>query len=807
MRTLLPTRLLTPYKLPTRRLSTSLLATSLLFSVQSQANNWTDFHGLTEPTSLPQHFSEHTYSITSTAMIVADLHINLSDVLSDPLIGSKKPTSIVIVADTISVPNHFLLPLKNQSLFIFARQINGEGNGTITLDSDPQSNEMVGIFTQELTASLSTLAIQSDGHYDLTPLQASPLGQGQLITQLTGQHQTQHISGDLSGYLQLNLEGYQTVFEKSFDMAASMYDQDPTLSLNMLSWLESHLRLSPTVLQDNPFIANLYLQTANLKQFIEFSSQSENYVPYLDRQLYQATYASYLDTMQDYQSQYERFVDQSKTANVRKVEAELMLDNMEDAIRAEAAIADQAVLNITELENALANIKQEFSAQESSVFSARSAFLIGLENWKTKQELQVALEVFTAVSSIGSAMAGAFVGNVEGLNSLAADIPDTAVQLTELALKIKLVAGVLEKVTGAVNGMASLTTTVKRDLLYDKVADSFENLTFNIPSLHESNNAWEVLLIDVRSHLRWASSLGVVGAAGYLAELEKLIVYGKSINAIQIDIAQEQSRLVELLIAAEVNKNHLTRIESLLANIEDEQSALLELETLFYRNLNSLKRPMFVALANYEAAFRYWGLNESQVSPSLNKDYLEYKLDLATLDDEYTQALNRFTPSPQNFYINSIEITDPQQLADFAADGSLSVHISQEHSAFSLFDRVRLSTIRVVLQGSQLPINTDYFIDIESNGEYQDRWQDNEYTFNANPLYRLFGYELLDTSPTSNQYNLITDGSIADQFSFAYFEPTPFSTWSFSLREPSNIDLSLVDSIHIEFMGNAIPKN
>ncbi|WP_299006271.1 hypothetical protein [uncultured Shewanella sp.] len=807
MCTLLSSRLFKRNKYSTHLLSSTVLTTSLLFSFHSHANNWTDFHGLTEPTTLPQHISENTYEISATSMIVADLQVNLSDVLSDPRIGSEKTTSIVIVADTITVPNHFVLSLKNQSLFIFARQINGEGHGTITLDSSMQSNEMVGIFTQELTANLSTLAIQSDGHYDLTPIQASDLGQGQLITQLAGQHQTQDISGDLSGYLQLNLNGYQTVFEKTFDMAASIYDQNPSLSLSMLSWIESHLRLSPTVLENNPFLANLYLQAANLKQFIQYASQSDNYVPYLDSMLYQNTYSSYLDTMQDYQSQYERFVDQGKTTSARKADAELMLDNLKDAVQAEAAIAEQALLNISELEDALANIKQTFSAQESSVFSARSAFLIGLENWKTKQELQVALEVFTAVSSIGSAMAGAFVGNVEGLNSLAADIPDTAIQLTELALKIKLVAGVLEKVTGAVNGMASLTTTVKRDLLYDKVADNFENLTFTIPSLHESNNAWEVLLIDVRSHLRWASSLGVVGATGYLAELEKLIVYGKSINAVQIDLAQEQSRLVELLIAAEVNKNQVERIESLLANIEDEQSTLLELETLFYRNLNSLKRPMFVALSNYEAAFRYWGLRESQVSPSLNKDYLAYKLDLATLNNEYNQALNNFTPSPQDFAISQIEITDPQQLADFAADGSLSVHINQDHSAFSLFDRVRLSTIRVVLQGSQLPIDTNYFIDIESNGEYQDRWQGTEYTFNANPLYRLFGYELQAGDSNNVQYSLITDGKIADQFAFAYFEPTPFSTWSFSLREPSHIDLNLVESIRLEFMGNAIPKN
>ncbi len=784
----------------------SAIALSCLSSMQVQATDWTDLYALSEPANLPLEFFSKEEQLSNASMLAADLYINLAKTLNNSQIGSKKPATIVIVADTVEIPENFVLNLKNQSLFIFARRIIGSGSGTIALDGGASSTELVAVFSQEVTASLNTIAFYPDGGYDLDSIVASETGSGQLITQLAGQHQVQNVSGDLSGYLQQNLNGHQEVFEKTFDMAASVYDQEPALSISMLTWLEKTLRSSPTVLENNPFIANLYMQSANLKQFIEFANQGNNYVPYLDQNLYQATYAGYLDTMADYQVQFERFVDQSKTATERKVDAQLMLVNLNDAVVAEAAIAEQAQANVSELNSSLSGIQEQFSAQESSVFNARSDFLIGLENWKTKQELQVALEVFTAVSSLGTAVAGAFVGNVEGLNALAADIPDTASELTQLAIKIKTVAGVLEKVTSAVKGMADLTTTIKRDLKYDKIATSFEGLTFSIPSLHESNNAWEVLLIDVRSQLRWAGSLGVVGAAGYLAELEKLIVYGKSINAVQIDLAQEQSRLVELLIAAEVNKNQVARIETLIADIETDQTALAELETSFHRSLNSLKRPIFVALTNYEAAFNYWGLTSSQVTPSLNKSYLDYKLDLATLTEEYAQALNSFSPSPQDFYINSIEISDSQQIADFAADGALSVNIAQDHPAFNLFDRVRLDTVRVILQGYELPISADYFIDIRSNGEYQDRWQGNEYTFNANSLYRLFGYQLDNGDVNDTQFSIITDGAVADKFEFAYFEPTPFSTWSLELRNAENFDLSKVESIRLEFTGNAIPK-
>ena len=783
------------------------LSTAILMSgMQAQATDWTDLYGINEPANLPQEFFSKNEQLSVSSMVAADLYINLAEALYNPQIGVKKPATIVIVADTVEIPENFVLNLKNQSLFIFARRIIGNGSGTISLDGSADSNELLGVFAEEVDVSLTSIAFYPDGSYNLDTITANEAGSGQLITVLSGQHQNQQVAGDLSGYLQQNLDAHQQVFEKTFDMAASIYDQNPALSISMLTWLETSLRSSPVVLENNPFIANLYMQTANLKQFVEFSNRGDNYVPYLDAGLYQSTYSSYLDTMGDYQGQFERFVDQSTDVSVRKAEAELMLANINDAVVAEAAIAAQVQLNITELESSLSTMNQTFTAQESSVFYARSSFLIGLEEWKTRQELQVALEVFTAVASLGGAVAGVFVGNVEGLNALAADIPDTAIELTQLATKIKTVAGVLEKVSSAVNGMAALTTTIKRDLKYDMVATSFENLTFTIPSLHDSNNAWAVLYIDVRLQLRWASSLGVIGASGYLAELEKLIVYGKSINAVQIELAQEQSRLVELLIAAEVNKNQVARIESLIGTIDTDQSALSALETSFHRSLNSLKRPMYVALSNYEAAFNYWGLTSSTVTPSLNKSYLDYKLDLATLTNEYELALNSFSPAPQDFYINNIEITDAQQIADFAADGALSFTVTQDHPAFSLFDRVRLDTVRVILQGSELPVSTNYFVDIKSNGEYQDRWQGNEYTFNANPLYRLFGYELDNGEVTDTQFSIITDGSIADKFEFAYFEPTPFSTWSLELRNAQNIDLSKVESIRVEFAGNAIPK-
>lgn len=773
-----------------------------LLSIPVLSNDWIKLYGLDEPESLPQYLINQTYEIDGSSMTVAGLYVDLSESLSDVQVGALKPDIIVIVADTLEISDDFVSNLRNQGLFIFARRIVGQGSGNFYLDGGTDSTSFVSVFTDEVSASLNVISFYPDFSFDVDTISASGSDLGETISLRAGQHNRMPINGDITGYFQFNLDAYQSLLNQTFDMAASIYDQNPQLSNDMLTWLGEKLGAAIGLRDANELMANLYLQTMSFKQFVEFSAQSDRYIPYLDRSLYQSTYASYLEVMENYQEQYERFMDLGASNSERKQDAVLIQENLTDVISAEAAIIDNSELTIIQLYDALETINDQFSAQEISVFNARSDFMIGLAQWERKQEFAVALDVFTAVATLGGAVAGAFVGNVDGLNSLAEDLPDTAIELTRLAQKIKAVATVLDNVTKSVNAMASLRNTIKLDIKHDTIKDQFENLSFDIPSLTVSNNNWDTLLIDVQTNLRWASSLGIVGASGYLAELEKLILYGKSINATQISIAQEQSRLIDLIITAEININQIERIGSLIEEIDTDQEALTSLEQNFYRALNAMKRPIYVAVSNYVAAFNYWALDESSVIPSLNKDYLNYRLDLATLENEYTSALNQFTPSPQDFNITSVRITDTQQLTAFITNGELSVPIALEHDAFSLFERVRLDTIRVILEGDDLPQYTDIYLDIQSNGEYQDRFEDIDYTFNSNPLYRLFGYQYQEES-----VSIIIDGSVSDRFEFAYFEPTPFSTWSIRLYNHESFDLTNISAIRIEFSGNAIPIN
>ncbi|WP_299017969.1 hypothetical protein [uncultured Photobacterium sp.] len=790
------------------------LATSLLLAgVQAQASEWTNIHHLIEPANLPKSLESKIMTTSGTEIVAADLYLNLTEILSRPEVILNQQATIVVVADTLEIPSDFVLSLENQAVFIFARQIIGTGSGVISLDGSPDNSGMVTVISENIQASIDIISSLADGSVELDTLDSNIAGWGKMIALAGGERDVTSITGDISGYVQMNPWAHQDIFNKTFDMAALIYDQNPQLSIQMLTWMEKSLRASSVILDNNPQLANLYLQTAGFKQFVEFTSHNNNYVPYLDHRLYSDKYAAYLDTMQDYQQQYDRFMDRSADDITRKKSARLALSKLNDATKAESSIIDHANVTISKLEAALKNVQGRYHNQEEAVFDARSTYLVGIENWKRKEELNAAFEIFSAIANLGSAVTGVFVGNLEGASALtkqlAEEVPDAADKMKNLATNIKSVTSVIDNITKSVAGIAKLTDEVKKNIVHGKLVGVVNEFNFDVPSIEESNDAWDTLLIDVRNNLRFADSLGIRGARNYLAELEKLIVYGKSINSAQLRLVTEQSRLIDLMITAEVNQRQQQRVTALIAEMEDNEAAMAELEQHFMRAVNNFKRPMYAALVNYREAFKYWALEESKVKPALNKSYLDYKADWATFEDEYSLAMASFQPEPHEFTIRSINITEPAQLKNFASTGELSFSLPLDEPAFCRYDRVRLNTVRAVLQGSELTAGQEFYLNITNSGTYQDKLKDKQYTFSAAPLSRAFDYQLDDSRldrSLEEQISIITDGKVAKKYAFAYFEPTPFTTWSIALQNMKGYDLSKVERIHLEFTGTAIPS-
>ena len=102
-----------------------LLSLSLLFSVNASATDWLNYYKLAQPKNLPDSVTESTVSNDGQTYLASGMLLDLSTILNDYSLtsGANKPNVIVIVADTLVVTESVITNLKNQRLFIFARNI------------------------------------------------------------------------------------------------------------------------------------------------------------------------------------------------------------------------------------------------------------------------------------------------------------------------------------------------------------------------------------------------------------------------------------------------------------------------------------------------------------------------------------------------------------------------------------------------------------------------------------------------------------------------------------------------------------
>lgn len=784
---------------------------SLSFSPQAFSSDWLELNNLPNSTEYPTWVQSAYSDVGVLSRSTSDLHINLSDWIAEQNLYVTKPSKVVIFADTIEVPENFNLLVNNQNILIFARKIVGQGTPTFVLGQQG-SAASISVIAGEIETPINVLAFQSDGSITRDAL-TGKIGDGESVV-LAGEHYRRTtIDSNITGQMKLATEPFTDIINRSFDMAASLFDTNPELSLDLINWVEQSLRYSGSVVEEDPILSDLYLQTVAFKQFISFSTKESHYVPYLDKVLYQDKYEAYLKAMVAYQAQWNIIQDRNTVIEDKIEAAKLALANIEDVLRAQSSIITQTQSNIDKIGDSLTEVDSQYKAQELVTLDARTTYLVGVENWKTQQQLNAALAIFKAIAEIGSAVSGVFTGNLSGVNDLTeqlAKTPEALEKAKNLVTNIKSVTGIIDSVTKTISGISQLTADIKSTIKFQKISEAMDGFNFNIPTINESNLAWDLMITEIRSNLRYADSLGIKGTRQYLLELEKQVLLGKAINITQLNFAQEQAKLVDLLLTNNVTINQQQRLNDAIGGYQIDTDNFDSIERELSRVLMHFKRPMYVALSNYVQAYEYWALKPSEITPSLNKSYLDYQFDLASIESEYVNALSSFQPAPQDFTIDNYTISSPEQLESFATTGQLNFSIPLEQVQLCSFDRVRLSTVRVFLEGENLPYGKQLNLRVSSSGNYADRYENQDYQFSSNPVSRAFYYRIDD--PTTNDISIITDGAVANKFEYAYFQPTPFTSWNVTLNnfdkteQANNQYLKDIEQIRVEFLGSGIPN-
>lgn len=396
---------------------------SLSFSPQAFSSDWLELNNLPNSTEYPTWVQSAYSDVGVLSRSTSDLHINLSDWIAEQNLYVTQPSKIVVFADTIEIPENFNLLVNNQNILIFARKIVGQGTPTFVLGQQG-SAASISVIAGEIETPINVLAFQSDGSITRDAL-TGKTGDGESVV-LAGEHYRRTtIDSNITGQMKLATEPFTDIVNRSFDMAASLYDTNPELSLDLINWIEQSLRYSGSVVEDDPILSDLYLQTVAFKQFISFSTKESNYVPYLDKVLYQDKYEAYLNAMIAYQTQWDIIQDRNTVIEDKIEAAKLALANIEDVLRAQSSIITQTQSNIDKIGDSLTEVDSQYKAQELVTLSSRTTYLVGVENWKTQQQLNAALAIFKAIAEIGSAVSGVFTGNLSGVNDLTEQLAKT----------------------------------------------------------------------------------------------------------------------------------------------------------------------------------------------------------------------------------------------------------------------------------------------------------------------------------------------------------------------------------------------
>ena len=279
------------------------------------------------------------------------------------------------------------------------------------------------------------------------------------------------------------------------------------------------------------------------------------------------------------------------------------------------------------------------------------------------------------------------------------------------------------------------------------------------------------------------------------------MTWGSSVSGLQVKAVIATYRLTELQLAKEAIEKDYDSVVQYINDLDTDEQALQEVEQYLFRAYNLFKRPLYGAMLNYNAAYKYHTFEDSTVTPRINASYLEYNQNLVSMDEQLTHAIEGFYENPPQSFSIDADINDQAILDQLKETGEFSFIINeQNHETFGkgIFnnkERVRLDSIGVEIFGPELA-DGRYEFQLTHTGEFRDFYKDQSYIFNTKESHRIYSYD-----KEGDEYKVITPGDISENFGKFIFKPTPFSTWTVKLFEHEKVDLSKVENIKLSFSG------
>lgn len=710
------------------------------------------------------------------------------------------PPLVTVYADVLTIPDGLNWLLAGAVLQIIARRVQVGAAAEFALDFRTNQTAALVVFANEWAGELTGVAVtaSSSGAAKRFMIDAVPASGGLQIAYKDAAAVQLALSRAQGLPMQPTAE-FESALRTQFIFGSVLYDQAPDIALGIMAWLKDWAGESNDLL-------GLFLRSSDLLALLsaQIGAQKNGaaFVPYLTQQVYTDLAAAFVKEAAQYESDYMSLSTQKVLTDNDIKLAKTLLDNKTYENAYVGQLLVQAKANFDNALAAATAARENFDHAQIQVILAKADFeKIGIPEWEREQIAKAVISMASALITFGVGIASMLVGNEAGAAGAAAGVAEGAKAVeqaakagTEIAKLAQSLKDVMAKLKKIVEALGKVYAFLQQEVAAAQNLSGAEKFVAKMKQLELDNSGvdlsatyeWQIYQLNSDAALKAPIEKGVGYAEALKLAIDALAIYGQALAAAQLAVVKAGQAYTRVLLQKQLAEREQKRLVEYVDQLKTGDAAIGAMMQLFYQRLLDAKSSLFTALEEYRAAFFYWALEPSTIRPKVIDSVTGIDAGLkditAIVLDKQT-ALQRFSPPPQTMTQKRVTITDPDVLASLRKTGRASWPLPLSESPFYGLDRVRLTRVRVWVEGAKPGTSGSVHVIISTAGNYLDRYQDTPYQFTAKPLQRGFEYRVTKTRQGPPDWTfdngtfgyIEVDGSVDKEVSYAYFEPTPFA--------------------------------
>ncbi|KAF3482829.1 uncharacterized protein GIQ15_02153 [Arthroderma uncinatum] len=736
-----------------------------------------------------------------------------------------------VVADVICFQGEVLVDLsKSKISLLHARVVTATSKINLRFKPDTEHACIFVIYASALDKPISFSVEGEDGTEDLQlGPQFSPHVGVEISFKKGSAKPEVHYVEDYTGIEPS--DQFQSNLETQLRIASVLFWKYSTIALSQAAYVAQ--ATSQTKSQ-----AFLNLQAASIGQQLaakEVTGPDMSYAPVLSFDLYYKTTEALINAADGFEQQYQLVQNKAEEIEDRLKAWDLAAKHAENVADMRRTFVQAALEKYNQSAKIVDTLKGQFEDDKFTLRNARSAFVLGIEEWKDAMKFKAAFALITAVIDFAVA-----IGTIcSGAGSPAGDVKKTVEAVEEAEKDIKAVGSLLKSNTlkdlfKALGPIFKLFPTVKTAIT--SIEELIKNPKAGVDEISDviggaadasaiiSLGAWDKWTLESDAQLAFAVEQDIKGAAAYRLELRKHAVNGKQLVQAQAETIKAGQEYIHLQLELNLCKRDIEDLKKFREEFEKKKALEEEAMAKFYDRFMSIRTSITLVMRSLMWAYKYAALGNSSVELDCLKDTNEYKTDLATLQleltrykEKYPGGFEKLTPIskatvdlPPPF---SAQIVASLKTAPYSASFTLAPCKSDTPESQSLagpFDdasHFRITGLHVFLVGAKPKVismgdnHSQYELRISTSGVYADIENDKIFQFTSPPLLnKPFDY----SDAPGGRYHIERDSIVESD---EYSQPTPFTKWTITIKNPDSLDLTGLTDVRLEWSAKAYTQS